>query len=118
MLISKLNSLVKLFHHIFVVYNILEVAHTDDFATSCPRHMDFPGQCQNSRLCGADFNGALGASAMVQECACKDVAKNMHRCTCCVRCAIGIDEKTAIPSRHSRHSGDYIPRCHKWVKKM
>lgn len=116
MLISKLNSLVKLFHlHIFVVNNVLGVAHIDGFATSCPRHMDFRGQCQNSRLCGVDFNGALGASAMVQQCACKDVSKNRHRCTCCVRCEIGIDEneKTTIPSRHSRHSGDYIPKCHK-----
>jgi len=113
MLISKLNSLVKLFHHhIFVVHNILGVAHKDDSITFCPRHMNFRGQCQNSRVCGADFNGALGAYAMVQECACKDVAKNRHRCTCCVRCAITIDKKIAIPSRHSRHSGDYIPKCH------
>lgn len=105
----------KLFHKFFVVYNISGIAHKDNFATSCPRHMDFPGQCQQSRACGADFNSALGASAMVQECSCKDVAENMHRCTCCIRCAVWwVDEKTDF--RHSS-SSDYIPKCRKWVKK-
>ncbi|KEH21776.1 SCR-like protein [Medicago truncatula] len=107
----KLGSIIILVGALFSLFTI--TYGSDGFATSCPRHMDFRGQCQNSRLCGVDFNGALGASAMVQQCACKDVSKNRHRCTCCVRCEIGIDEKTAIPSRHSRHSGDYIPKCHK-----
>jgi hypothetical protein len=104
----------KLFHYIFVVYNVVDVVYTDDFGTSCPRHMDLPGTCLNSRLCGVDFNNMFGAGAMVQECTCVDVAKNMHRCTCCIRCDIGMDKKTILLSRH--FSDDKL-KCHKWVSK-
>jgi hypothetical protein len=65
----------KLFHHIFVVYNVVDVVYTDDFGTSCPWHLDLPGTCLNSRACGVDFNSMFGVGAMVQECTCVDLQK-------------------------------------------
>ncbi|CAI8592014.1 unnamed protein product [Vicia faba] len=69
-------------------------ASTEVNLSFCPRHLDLPGKCSTSRSCGLDMNAALGASAMVQDCICEDLANNMHRCTCCCKCQIVKDRKT------------------------
>lgn len=79
------------FYQFFMSMN---VASTEANLSFCPRHLDLPGQCSNSRSCGEDLNAAFGASAMVQDCICEDLANNMHRCTCCCKCQIVKDRKT------------------------
>lgn len=62
----RFNSLVKCFFYQF--FMSMNVASTEANLSFCPRHLDLPGQCSNSRSCGEDLNAAFGASAMVQDC--------------------------------------------------
>ncbi|MCH98132.1 SCR-like protein [Trifolium medium] len=111
---TKLGNILLIVNTLFALLSFTygsDVVHTDDFGTSCPRHLDLPGSCLHSQLCGVDFNNLFGAGAMVQECTCMDVGKDMRRCTCCIRCEIGMNKKTTLLSRH--FSDDDQLKCHK-----
>ncbi|CAL5191288.1 unnamed protein product [Lathyrus oleraceus] len=91
----KLGCILVFICTFFSFFNLTFVsASTKANPSFCPRHLDLPGQCSNSRSCGEDLNAAFGASAMVQDCICDDLANNMHRCTCCCKCQIVKDRKT------------------------
>ncbi|WJX75418.1 hypothetical protein P8452_58953 [Trifolium repens] len=94
----KLGSICIMMGALFALFSVItygsDVSLVEGNTASCPRHLDLPGTCHNSRSCGEDLNAAFGASAMVQQCICQDLPNNKHRCTCCCACQAGKDEKT------------------------
>lgn len=57
----------------------------------CHESMTLGGKCSSSSgfspsSCFGAFNSKYGASAVTQNCSCKDNNNNTHVCTCCINC--------------------------------